>query len=157
MYLLLVTGPQLVRSVTATSWLAMQAVVLTPYVDHPESDRPRDGRRLAVLRRLVPLLRPHRARCALALTALCGASCIALVYPWTMRQVVDVGMSGQTTGRLDAIVALMLVVFVVNAVLVWLRDYSVSWLGERVVADLRILVFDRMLALPLAWFHDCRT
>jgi hypothetical protein len=33
-------------------------------------------------------------------------------------------------------------VFLVNAVLVWLRHYSVSWLGERVVADLRGLVFD---------------
>jgi ABC transporter fused permease/ATP-binding protein len=132
-------------------------VVLASYVDPLEADRPPDRRRLAVLRRLVPLLLPHRARCALALTALCGASCIALAYPWAMRQVIDVGMSGQTTGQLDVIVALMVGVFVVNAVLVWLRDYSVSWLGERVVADLRTLVFDRVLTLPLAWFHDRRT
>jgi ABC-type bacteriocin/lantibiotic exporter with double-glycine peptidase domain len=76
-----------------------------------------------------------------------------LVYPWAAHQVVDVGMSGQTTGRLDAIVALMIGVFVVNAALVWLRHYSISWLGERVVADLRDLAFDRVLTLPLAGFH----
>jgi ABC-type multidrug transport system fused ATPase/permease subunit len=49
------------------------------------------------------------------------------------------------------------VVFVVHAVLVWLRHYSMSWLGERVVADLRALVFERVLRLPLAWFHERRT
>jgi ABC transporter fused permease/ATP-binding protein len=33
----------------------------------------------------------------------------------------------------------------------------VSWLGERVVADLRGLVFDRVLTLPLSWFHERRS
>jgi ATP-binding cassette subfamily B protein len=123
--------------------------VVAPYVDPPETegDRPRDRRRLAVLWRLLPLLRPHSARCLLALTTLCGASGITLVYPWAARQVVDVGMSGQTTGRLDAIVALMIGVFAVNATLGWLRHDSISGLGERVIADLRGLVFDRVLTL----------
>src|SRR3954470_674206 len=145
-------------AVTTASPRAMKAVV-APYVDptEDEGDRPRDRRRLAVLWRLLPLLRPHRARFLLALTALCGASGIALVYPWAAHQVVDVGMSGQTTGRLDAIVALMIGVFAVNAALVWLRHYSISWLGERVVADLRGLVFDRVLTLPHAWFHERRS
>ncbi|HEX2691916.1 MAG TPA: ABC transporter transmembrane domain-containing protein [Kofleriaceae bacterium] len=120
-------------------------------------DRPRDRRGLAALWRLLSLVRPHRARCLLALAALCGASGITLVYPWAARQVIDVGMSGQTTGRLDAIVALMIGVFVINAALVWLRHYSISWLGERIVADLRGLVFDRVLPLPLAWFHERRS
>ena len=110
-----------------------------------------------MLSRLLPLLRPHRARFLLALISLCSASVIVLVYPWAARQVVDVGMSGQTTDRLDAIVALMIGVFVINAMLVWLRHYSLSWLGERVVADLRCLVFDRVLPLPLAWFHERRS
>jgi ABC transporter fused permease/ATP-binding protein len=133
--------------------------VVTPYVDPLEAEdyQPRDRRRLAVLSRLLPLLRPHRARFLLALISLCGASAIVLVYPWAARQVVDVGMSGQTTERLDAIVALMIGVFVLNAALVWLRHYSISWLGERVVADLRCLVFDRVLPLPLAWFHERRS
>jgi ABC transporter fused permease/ATP-binding protein len=133
--------------------------VAAPYVDppEPEGDRPRDGRRLAVLWRLLPLLRPHRARFGLALVTLCAASGVTLVYPWAARQAVDVGMGGQTTHDLDRIVLLLIGVFVVNAILVWLRHYSVSWLGERVVADLRGLVFDRVLTLPLAWFHERRS
>jgi ABC transporter fused permease/ATP-binding protein len=130
-----------------------------PYVDapEPEGDRPRDRRRLAVLWRLLPLLRPHRARFALAFVALCAASGVTLVYPWAARQAIDVGMGSKTTHALDQIVLLLIGVFVVNAVLVWLRHYSVSWLGERVVADLRGLVFDRVLTLPLSWFHERRS
>jgi ABC transporter fused permease/ATP-binding protein len=133
--------------------------VVAPYVDAPdaEGERPRDRRRLAVLWRLLPLIWPHRARFLLALAALCGASAINLVYPWAGRLVVDIGMTGQTTGNLDTIVLIMIGVVLVNAVLVWLRHYSISWLGERVVADLRGMVFDRVLTLPLGWFHERRS
>ncbi|HEX3763240.1 MAG TPA: ABC transporter transmembrane domain-containing protein [Kofleriaceae bacterium] len=122
-----------------------------------EGDRPRDRRRLAVLWRLLPLLWPHRARFLLAMVALCGASAINLVYPWAARQVVDIGLKQASLGALDQILVLMVGVFVVNAALVWFRHYTLSWLGERVVADLRCLVFDRVLTLPMAWFHDRRS
>ena len=39
----------------------------------------------------------------------------------------------------------------------WVRHYSVSWLGERVVADLRGMVVDHLMKLPLGWFHERRT
>jgi ABC transporter fused permease/ATP-binding protein len=122
-----------------------------------QEDVPRDRRRLAVLWRLVPLLRPHRSRFILALAALFAASGINLIYPWAARVAVDTGMGSRTTEDLDLIVVGLCGVFVVNAVLVWLRHYSMSWLGERVVADLRGLVFDRILTLPLAWFHERRS
>lgn len=116
-----------------------------------------DRRRLAVLWRLAPLLRPHRGRFILAVATLFAASGITLIYPWAARQAVDVGMGGTTSHDLDMIVLFLIAVFVVNAVLVWLRHYSMSWLGERVVADLRVLVFDRILTLPLGWFHERRS
>jgi ABC transporter fused permease/ATP-binding protein len=130
-----------------------------PYVagDAEKEGASSDQRRLAVLWRLLPLIRPHRARFLLAVGALLAASGIALVYPWAARVAVDVGMGARTTTDLDRIVLVLCGVFVVNAVLVWLRHYSMSWLGERVVADLRGLVFDRILTLPLSWFHERRS
>src|SRR5688572_28446269 len=125
--------------------------------DAEKEGTPRDRRRLAVLCGLVPLIRPHRARFALALAALFAASGINLVYPCAARIDRDVGMGARTSGDLDLIVVGLCGVFLVNAVLVWLRHYSMSWLGERVVADLRGLVFDRILTLPLAWFHERRS
>lgn len=133
-----------------------------PYVDPPERDgaggeRPRDRRRLAVLWRLTALMRPYRARFAFAVIMLLAASGLTLVYPQAARYAVDVGMGSRTTEELDLIVIGMLGLFVVNAVFVWLRHYSLSWLGERVVTDLRGLVFDRILTLPQAWFHERRS
>ena len=130
------------------------------YVDDAKSDddRPKEKRKLAVLWRLLPLLTPHRGRFVIALATLLAASAITLVYPWAARYAVDVGVSaGKSTHDLDVIVLGLVAVFVVHGVLVWLRHYSMSWLGERVVADLRALVFDRVLLLPLGWFHDRRS
>ena len=141
----------------------MQEPVADPYREDLESAQARekaekgDRRRLAILWRLAPLLRPHRARFFLAMATLFAASGITLVYPWAAREAVDVGMGNRTTAELDSIVLVIVVVFCVNAVLVWLRHYSISWIGERVVADLRGLVFDRILTLPIGWFHERRS
>ncbi|MBA3541738.1 MAG: ATP-binding cassette domain-containing protein [Deltaproteobacteria bacterium] len=130
-----------------------------PYVNTAESDRdtPSDRRRLAVLYRLLPLIRPHRGRFVLAVLTLFGASAVSLIYPLAGKYAVDVGMGGKTTSDLDWFVLGLIGLFIVNAVFVWLRHYSMSWLGERVVTDLRGLVFDRVLSLPLAWFFERRS
>jgi len=135
----------------------MQPLVSAPYVEAVSDDTPRDPRKLTVLTRLLPLLRPHKARFALAVATLLGASAITLVYPWAAKYAVNVGMTSSSSDDLDRIVLVLIGVMLVNAVLVWLRHYSMSWLGERVVADLRGLVFDRILTLPLAWFHERRS
>jgi ABC transporter fused permease/ATP-binding protein len=134
-----------------------------PYREADELDAPREKRRLAVLWRLTALLRPHKGRFVLAVLTLLAASGITLVYPAAAKYAVDMGMSAGkpggtgSTADLDLIVMALIGVFVVNAVLVWLRHYSMSWLGERVVTDLRGMVFDRLVTLQLAWFHERRS
>src|SRR5947209_2711282 len=110
-----------------------------PYVEPPARDgeRPRERKRLSVLWRLTALLRPHRARFALAVVMLLLASGTMLVYPQAARFAIDRGMKGKDATELDLIVGGLLLMFLLNAVFVWLRHYSISWLGERVVADLR--------------------
>ncbi len=110
-----------------------------------------------MLWRLRELMRPYLWRFALAVGTLLAASGISLVYPQAARYAIDVGMGGGSSTRLDTIVLGLCGVFVVHSLLIWLRHYSMSWLGERVVADLRDLVVDRVLTLPLAWFHERRT
>ena len=130
-----------------------------PYVDDVREDDklPRDRRRLAVLWRLTALLRPHRARFALAVVTLLCASGITLCYPQAARYAIDVGMRSKDTSALDDIVLVIVALVVLNAAFVWLRHYSISWLGERVVADLRGMVVDRLMTLPLAWFYERRS
>jgi ABC transporter fused permease/ATP-binding protein len=125
------------------------------YVHDPA--KAKDKRRLAVLWRLTALLKPHRARFVLAVVTLFAASGITLAYPQAARYAIDVGMHSKDTHDLDVIVVALLALFAANAVLVWLRHYSISWLGERVVADLRAMVVDRLITLPLAWFYERRS
>jgi ABC transporter fused permease/ATP-binding protein len=109
------------------------------------------------LLRLLALLRPHRIRFAGATLALLLGAGLSLVYPQAARLVIDLGISGGSTEALDRVIFVLLAVFAVHALLVWIRHYLMSWLGERVVADLRGKVFERLLSLPSAWFHEQRT
>jgi ABC transporter fused permease/ATP-binding protein len=123
----------------------------------PELPNGGKSRDLGVLRRLLALLRPHWPRFVLAFVALLASSGLSLVYPMAAKRAVDAGIGEGSLAALDATVRLLAVVFVVHAALVWVRHYSVSWLGERVVTDLRALTVDRLVGLPLAWFHERRT
>lgn len=118
---------------------------------------PKDKRRFGVLLRLTALVRPHRWRFVLAVVTLIAASVITLTYPQAARYAIDVGMHSKNKDDLDLIVIALLGLFVINAGLVWMRHYSISWLGERVVADLRGMVVDRLITLPLSWFYERRS
>jgi ABC transporter fused permease/ATP-binding protein len=119
------------------------------------SGAPAQARRLGVLARLLPLLRPHRGRFALATLLLLVGSAMTLVYPQAAQRAIDAGLSGTgSTTQLDTMAAFVVVVFVLNALLTWGRHYLMSWLGERVVADVRGRVYERLLAQPLSYFHE---
>ncbi len=131
------------------------------YIDADDDNNPANiakrKRKLSVLWRLRALMAPYRWRFVFAVATLFAASAIALVYPQAARYAIDLGMKSKSTDKLDGIVLALCGVFVVHSLLIWLRHYSMSWLGERVVADLRGLVVDRVMTLPLAWFHERRT
>ena len=103
------------------------------------------------------LLAPHRGRFLIATISLLLGSGVSLVYPQAAKYAIDNGMRDGDMGSLNQVIIFILLVFTAHAVFVWLRHYMMSWLGERAVADLRGLVFDRILALPSAWFHERRT
>jgi ABC transporter fused permease/ATP-binding protein len=100
------------------------------------------------------MLRPHRWRLWAAVFALFVASGSGLLYPQALRFAIDRGLAPESRAQLNLIALAALGVFVVQTVFGWFRHYLWSWLGERVVADLRRQVFDRMLALPPAWFQE---
>jgi len=123
------------------------------------SELANDGKskNLGVLGRLLAMLRPHRARFVLATITLFFASGISLIYPRAAQEAVDAGLSDGSMDRLNTLIFVLIGVFILHGALVWLRHYSVSWLGERVVADLRAMVVDHLLSLPVGWFYERRT
>jgi len=109
---------------------------------------------LALLLRYV---RPYRGRVVVAVVALFVAAAAFLLMGQGLKGVVDRGFAGGDAGALDTALVLMFAVVAVNATAVFVRFYTVSWLGERVIADLRRDVFSRLLDQSPAFFESART
>jgi ATP-binding cassette, subfamily B, bacterial len=112
---------------------------------------------LKALLRIGGYLRPYRRQVAAAAVALLVAAGAVLAVGQGLRGVIDRGFGAGNAGELDRTLALMLVVVVVMALATFTRFYFVSWIGERVTADLRRAVFDHLLRLPPGWFEVTRT
>jgi len=106
---------------------------------------------------LARYLRPYRPRLAGFLVALVVAAGCFLVLGQGLRMVVDAGIVSGDPAALDMALAMMLAVTVVMAAATYVRFYLISWLGERVVTDLRRDVFSRLLTLSPGWFEQART
>jgi len=109
------------------------------------------------LARVAAYLRPYRWQVAAAAVALIVAAGAVLAIGQGLKGVIDRGFGAGNAGELDRTLALMLVVIVVMAIATYTRFYFVSWIGERVTADLRRSVFDHLLRLPPGWFEVTRT
>ena len=112
---------------------------------------------LKSLARVAAYLRPYRWQVAAAAVALIVAAGAVLAIGQGLKGVIDRGFGAGNAGELDRTLALMLVVIVVMAIATYTRFYFVSWIGERVTADLRRSVFDHLLRLPPGWFEVTRT
>ncbi len=106
---------------------------------------------------LLQLLAPYRRRVILALVALVVAAGAMLAVGQGLRAVIDRGFAAGDPAWLDRTLAAMVAVILMLALATYVRFYNVSWLGERVTADLRRRVFDHLLTLPPAWFEAGRT
>jgi ATP-binding cassette subfamily B protein len=120
------------------------------------SDRPK-GRSLKPLRALWPYLRLYKTTLVLAFGALLMASGAMLVLPLALRDVIDKGMAVQDRATIDLYFTAFLGAAAVFGVFAALRLYLVSWLGERVVADLRTDIYSRIIRMDPTFFEVTRT
>ena len=109
------------------------------------------SKKVGALRGLAPFLRPYRGMTILALGALVLTAGMSLLLPLAVRRVVDgfnedVALLDQYFGAALGIAALL-------AIGTGVRYYFVTKLGERVVADIRRAVFDRVMGMSPAFFE----
>ena len=118
------------------------------------------ARAVASLRALTILLRfsaPYRRRLVFFGLAMMVSSGSFLVIGQGLKQVVDRGFAGGDPAALNQGLFFLLTVIMVMASATWVRFYLISWLGERVIADLRRKLFSHLLTLSPAWFEQTRT
>nr|WP_247881354.1 ABC transporter transmembrane domain-containing protein [Skermanella sp. TT6] len=118
---------------------------------------PVQRRDLGPLRQLIPFLKPYRLAIAGAVVALVVAAATVLGLGAGLRALVDQGFAAGNAGLLDQALLVMLGVIFILAASTFGRFYLVSWIGERVVADLRRAVFDHVVRLSPAFFESTRT
>ncbi|THD81607.1 ATP-binding cassette domain-containing protein [Aliigemmobacter aestuarii] len=111
---------------------------------------------MGALSGLVPFLRPYRGLVVLALAALTLTAMVSLALPLAVRRVVD-GFNEGDVSLLDRYFAAAMALAALLAVGTGFRYYLVTKLGERVVADIRRAVFDRVLGLSPAFFERILT
>lgn len=119
-------------------------------------DRPK-SKNFYVLRRLATFLRPYRLRVLVAFSALTVTVLATLGLGQGLRGLIDGGFSSQNPETLDQALIFILSLAVVMAAGTFLRFYMVSWIGERVVADIRQAVFNRILSLHTGFFEVTKT
>ncbi|HEX9556625.1 MAG TPA: ABC transporter transmembrane domain-containing protein, partial [Reyranella sp.] len=113
--------------------------------------------RFSGLNLLGPYLRPYRGRAALALLSLLVAAGTVLAFGACLRALIDRGFAEGRPDVLNYALASLLAVALVLAIASGARFYLVSWLGERVVGDLRRDLFAHVIRLGPAWFEVKRS
>ena len=114
-------------------------------------------RDLKPLRRLLPYLAPYRWRIAGAVLSLSVAAFSMLAMGQGLRLLIDKGFGAGRPESLDEMLLALLVMTVLLGAAAFGRFFLVSWVGERVVADLREAAYGHVLRLSPAYFEHTRT
>ena len=113
----------------------------------------RTRRRLLTLARLT---RPYKVRTAFSVVSLLAATATALAPPFLSKYAVDDGIRRHDLTRLWWIVGAFLVAGLLNWGMSYVQTYLTGWVGERILADLRIGLFRHLQRLSLGFYERNR-
>ena len=120
------------------------------------ADRPK-ARSVKPLAALWPFLRPYRKVLLGAMVALLLASGAMLALPVALKGLIDKGMAAGSAATINGYFIAFLGVAVLFGAFAALRFYMVTWLGERVVADIRSAVYRKVVRMDPQFFEVTRT
>ncbi len=119
-----------------------------------EAQEHRDAsRNIGVLRAMLAFLKPYRGRALAATVALVFTAGVTLSIGQGLRLLVDSGFSAGSPEALNKALILFMSLVGLLAIGTFVRFYLVSWIGERVSADLRNAVFDHVVGLHPGFFE----
>jgi ATP-binding cassette, subfamily B, bacterial len=121
----------------------------------PAKEEREKSRELGALRALIPFVQPYRVLMIAALLALVITAFISLMLPLAVRRVIDNFNSGEEL--LDQYFIAALAIAALLAIGTGLRYALVTQFGERVVADIRKAVFDRVIGMSPSFYEQIMT
>jgi ATP-binding cassette, subfamily B, bacterial MsbA len=106
---------------------------------------------------LLVFVRPYRRRLALALVAIVVGSILGLAGPYALQFLIDAVFNQNDPGLLNRITLTLVAIFAAQSVFYFVRGYLLAYIGERVMADLRIRLFEHLQGLSLSFYNERRT
>ncbi len=108
-------------------------------------------------RRLLMYMKPYLGRLGLAVFCIIMASSANLYLPWIIKDMIDKVLTGGNMGTLNLIAISIVVVFAFRGFFYYWQSYLVSYIGQRVVADVREVMFRKFQRMPMAYFDKHQT
>jgi len=108
-------------------------------------------------RRLLVFVRPYRSRLILALIAIAAGSVLGLAGPYALQFLIDAVFKQNNPQLLNQITLILIAIFASQSVFYFVRGYLLAFIGERVMADLRLRLFEHLQGLSLSFFNERRT
>jgi ATP-binding cassette subfamily B protein len=115
------------------------------------------GKSISALKLVMPYITPYKFQLVGAAIALLFAAATVLAMGAGLRFLIDEGFAAGDPHLLDQAVIVLVGVVILLAVASFARFYLISWVGERVVADLRVAVFNHVISLSLSFFETRST
>ncbi|MGD0996814.1 MAG: ABC transporter ATP-binding protein [Thermoleophilia bacterium] len=109
------------------------------------------------LARLARLAYPYRGRAALSIVAMVLVTLTGLAVPYLVKIAIDSGIQKRDLHVVDLVIVAFLVVNLLNLGASYVQTYLVSWVGERIILDLRRNLFGHLQKLSLDFFSRQRT
>jgi ATP-binding cassette, subfamily B, bacterial len=108
-------------------------------------------------RRVLQLARPYRAQLIGFVAVIVAAALVALVPPLLFRQIIDTAIPESDRGLLHVLAALVVAAAIADAALAFVERWYSSKIGEGLIFDLRVALFDHVQRMPIAFFTRTQT
>jgi ATP-binding cassette, subfamily B, bacterial MsbA len=108
-------------------------------------------------KRLFAFVRPHRPRLAVAMAAIGAGSLLGLAGPYTLQFLIDAVFEHNDSALLNRIALILVAIFLGQSFFYFVRGYLLAYIGERVMADLRLRLFEHLQGLSLNFYNERRT
>ena len=152
-----ITGEGIIHPATCLDVVSSQRYTLRVSTTSTVDPRLRTASALPQLRRLLAFVRPYRVRLTMALSAIVVSSLLGLAGPYMIRFLVDAIVPGGDPENLNVVAAILIGIFAAQSVFYFVRGYLLTFIGERVMADLRLKLYAHLQGLSLSFFTERRT
>lgn len=107
--------------------------------------------------RLLTYVKPYLPRMVLAIVCIILAASANLYVPWILRDIIDKVLASKDMVTLNAIAAGIVVVFFLRGIFFFGQTYLMSYIGQKVIIDIREAIYRHMQKLSLSYYEKRRT